>query len=67
LTQADGIELISSVNAITATLWQISYPSAAVGELYRSDPRLAHADVDFAPSLRRQVETVILGLLARVR
>jgi AcrR family transcriptional regulator len=65
LTASDGRELISTVNAITGALWQISHPTEAVAELYRTDPHLGHAVVDFAPSLRRQVETAILGLLAR--
>ena len=67
LTRADARALISAVNALTSTLWQISHPTAAVAELYRSDPRLGHAVIDFPPNLRRQLETVILGLLARHR
>ncbi|MBM7783751.1 TetR/AcrR family transcriptional regulator [Tenggerimyces flavus] len=65
LTKADARALISAANAFASTLWQISHPTAAVAELYRTDPHLAHAVVDFAPSLRRQTETTILGLLTR--
>jgi AcrR family transcriptional regulator len=65
LTYADGRELISTVNAVAGALWQISHPPAAVAEVYRQDPRLGHAVVDFAPSLRRQIETTVLGLLTR--
>jgi AcrR family transcriptional regulator len=65
LTAQDAYELVSSTNAITSSLWQVSHPTEAVGELYRTDPHLGHAVVDFPPSLRRQVETVILGLLSR--
>jgi AcrR family transcriptional regulator len=65
LTYADGRELLSTVTAVAGALWQISHPPEAVAALYRSDPRLGRAAVDFASSLRRQVETTILGLLAR--
>jgi AcrR family transcriptional regulator len=65
LTEADVLALISAVNSLTSTLWQISHPTAAVAELYRTDPQLGHAVVDFAPSLGQHTETMLLGLLAR--
>ncbi|WP_037255879.1 TetR/AcrR family transcriptional regulator [Kibdelosporangium aridum] len=65
LTKDEGWSLISAVNALASTLWQITHPTAAVAELYRTDPQIGHAVGDFGPNLREQTETFILGLLAR--
>lgn len=65
LTDADAHELVSAVNAFASTLWQITHPTDAVAELYRTDPQIGHAVGEFGPNLRQQTETFILGLLAR--
>jgi AcrR family transcriptional regulator len=66
LSQADGLDLISAVTALAATLWQYSHPPAVLTELYATDPRLAHAAVDFTPRLRHLTRAVILGLTGPV-
>jgi AcrR family transcriptional regulator len=65
LTEADGRALVTAVCALTSSLWQVSHPPEPVAAMYRSNPELGHATVDFAPDLYNQAETVILGLLSR--
>jgi AcrR family transcriptional regulator len=67
LTEADGRALVTAVCALASSLWQVSHPTEPIAALYRSDPHLGHAMIDFAPDLYDQTETVILGLLSRRR
>jgi AcrR family transcriptional regulator len=62
LSQADGLDLVSSVTALAASLWQYSHPPAVLTEIYDTDPRLAHAAVDFTPRLTHLTRAMILGL-----
>jgi hypothetical protein len=62
MSHADGRDLIAAVTALAATLWQYSHPPAALAELYATDPRIAHAAVDFTPRLQHLTHAVIRGL-----
>jgi AcrR family transcriptional regulator len=62
MSQADGRDLIAAVTALAASLWQYSHPPEVLAGLYATDPRLAHAAVDFTPRLERLTRAVILGL-----
>jgi hypothetical protein len=42
-------------------MWPIANPPAALAALYEQDPALAHACVDFAPTLNRLVTRLIAG------
>ncbi|HWG63450.1 MAG TPA: TetR family transcriptional regulator [Streptosporangiaceae bacterium] len=57
-------DLVTTTMALAQSLWQIAHPPATLVELYREDPRLAHASIDFAPNLARLLQASILGLMA---
>ncbi len=64
LRPGGGIDLVVGVTALAASLWQISHPPQTLADLYRSDPRLAHAAVDFPVRLRHLTLALITGLAA---
>lgn len=57
-----GTDLIAGVTAIAASLWQTSNPPDTLARLYVSDPRLAHAIVEFAPRLERLAGLLLAGV-----
>jgi AcrR family transcriptional regulator len=60
---AEGaIDLVAGVTALAASLWQTAHPPETLAELYRQDPRLAHAAGDFAARLYRLTFALITGL-----
>jgi AcrR family transcriptional regulator len=59
-----GIDLVAGVTALAASLWQTSHPPETLAELYRSDPRLAHAAMDFPVRLHHLTHALITGLAA---
>jgi AcrR family transcriptional regulator len=59
-----GIDLVAGVTALAASLWQTSHPPETLAQLYRSDPRLAHAAMDFPVRLRHLTHALITGLAA---
>lgn len=63
LTPRQGRQVVSMVAGLAGALWQISHPAPPVGRLYAVEPRLAHAAVDFEPTLRSDVEVIIEGAL----
>jgi AcrR family transcriptional regulator len=63
LTPRQGRQVVSMVAGLAGALWQISHPAPPVGRLYAVEPRLAHAAVDFEPTLRSDVEVIIEGTL----
>ncbi|HWG12163.1 MAG TPA: hypothetical protein VG268_02700 [Streptosporangiaceae bacterium] len=65
LSEADAFRLAGSTLVSTAALWQQCQPSAAILAAYDADPSLAVLRLDFAPTLREMLETLISGLLAR--
>jgi hypothetical protein len=62
MSPADGRDLIAAVTALAANLWQYSRPPEVLAELYVTDPRLAHAAMDFTPRLEHLTHAVIVGL-----
>ena len=66
LTAGEGRRAVSMVTGLAGALWQISHPVPAVAGIYAAEPRLAHAAVDFEPTLRGDAEVIIEGIL-RVR
>lgn len=62
LTETDLMDLVVTVSAVAASLHQIAHPPPALAALYRDDPALGHAAVDFVPTLRRITETFLKGL-----
>jgi AcrR family transcriptional regulator len=65
LSEQDSEEIVGAVSAIAATLWQMTLPPRAVAELYAEKPELAHGYGDFAATIARFTETLILGMRAR--
>ena len=61
LGAAGAGDLVAVATSLAGTFWQISTPSAEVAELYRSDPRLAHALIELEPRLRRILTAYLLG------
>ena len=49
--------------SLAGALWQISTPSAALAELYETDPELVHARVELTPRLRRTAQILLAGLI----
>lgn len=54
-------DLIAAVTSVAAGLHQIAHPPPTLAALYREDPQLGHATVDFAASLHRITEVILLG------
>lgn len=64
LTETAAVDLVATATSLAGTFWQISTPSAEVAELYRSDPRMAHALIDLEPRLRRILSALLRGALS---
>lgn len=56
-------DLVALATSVAGTFWQISTPPPEIAELYRADPRLGHALVDFEPRLRRILTAYLTGSL----
>jgi AcrR family transcriptional regulator len=61
LADADLWDLIAAVTSVAAGLHQVVHPPPTLAALYREDPQLGHADVEFAASLQRITEVILLG------
>ena len=55
-------EVVSCAALLAGSMWQIATPPPALAALYRSEPALGHAIVDFAPLLAQRVRVLIAGL-----
>ncbi|WP_431218926.1 TetR family transcriptional regulator [Leifsonia xyli] len=64
LSDTAARDLVAVATSVAGTFWQISTPPPAIAELYRSDPRLGHALVEFEPRLRRILTTYLAGAVA---
>lgn len=65
LTAQDGDDLVGSIAAIAATLYQATRPPPTLAKLYLEHPTLAHAYYEFVPTIVRLVEILVLGMRAR--
>lgn len=57
-----GREIVAGVALLGAGLWPIANPPAALAVLYKTDPALAAACVEFVPTLQRLVRVVTEGI-----
>ncbi|WP_423463435.1 TetR family transcriptional regulator [Promicromonospora sp. MS192] len=64
LTEQDGVDLIAAATSMAGTFHQIATPGPEVAELYRSDPRMAHALVEVEPRLARILAAMLRGLVS---
>lgn len=56
------VDVIATATSLAGALWQMATPGPEVMELYRSDPRLAHAVVEVGPRLVRVLSALLAGL-----
>ncbi|SDZ52508.1 TetR/AcrR family transcriptional regulator [Herbiconiux ginsengi] len=61
LTVEQSIDLIAAATSLSGAYWQMATPGPAVEQLYRSDPRLAHAVVDVEPRVARTLAAMLEG------
>jgi AcrR family transcriptional regulator len=64
LSEEQSVDVIATATSLAGALWQMATPAPEVRELYRSDPRLAHAVVDVGPRLTRVLTALLAGLTA---
>jgi AcrR family transcriptional regulator len=62
LTEQESVDVIATATSLAGALWQMATPGPQVQELYRSDPRLAHAVVEVGPRLTRVLTAMLTGL-----
>jgi len=62
LTEQQAVDVIATATSLAGALWQMATPSTEVQDLYRSDPRLAHAVVEVGPRLARVLTGLLTGL-----
>ena len=62
LTAEQAVDVIANATSLAGALWQMATPGPEVEDLYRSDPRLAHAIVDVGPRLARVLTAMLTGL-----
>ncbi|WP_166664064.1 TetR/AcrR family transcriptional regulator [Actinophytocola oryzae] len=65
LSEGDAQEIVGAVSAVAASLRQIAHPPPAVAQVYAEHPELALGYDDFAATVARFTETIILGTRAR--
>ena len=61
LTEQQCVDVIATATSLAGAFWQMATPGPEVAELYRGDPRLAHAIVEVGPRLTRVLTAVISG------
>jgi AcrR family transcriptional regulator len=62
LTEQETVDVIATATSLAGALWQMATPGPEALELYRSDPRLAHAVVEVGPRLTRVLTAMLTGL-----
>jgi AcrR family transcriptional regulator len=60
LSERQARNVVTTATGMAGALWQMSAPGTELRDLYRADPRLAHALVDVGPRLT----DILTGLLA---
>ena len=63
LGEQQRVDVIATATSLAGALWQMATPGPLVRELYRSDPRLAHAIVEIGPRLTRVLTAQLTGLI----
>jgi hypothetical protein len=51
--------------SLAGTLWHVAHPPVVLERVYRADPRLSLACVEFRPELAALLDTFVLGLTAQ--
>jgi AcrR family transcriptional regulator len=67
LTERDTVDIIAAATSLSGALFQMATPSPEIAELYRSDPRLAHAVIDVEPRVARMLAAMIDGFVSSAR
>jgi AcrR family transcriptional regulator len=62
LDEQPSVDVIATATSLAGALWQMATPGPEVRELYRSDPRLAHAVVEVGPRLTRVLTALLRGI-----
>jgi AcrR family transcriptional regulator len=65
LNEQQAVDVIAAATSLAGALWQMATPGPEVRDLYRSDPRLAHAIVDVGPRLTRVLTALLAGLASQ--
>jgi AcrR family transcriptional regulator len=65
LSTQQSVDVIATATSLAGALWQMATPGPEVQELYRSDPRLAHAIVEVGPRLSRVLTALLTGQCLR--
>ncbi len=65
LSEQEAVDVIATATSMAGALWQMATPGPPVRELYRSDPRLAHAIVEVGPRLARVLTAMLSGFVGR--
>lgn len=62
LTEQQSVDVIATATSMAGALWQMATPGPEIQDLYRTDPRLAHAIVEVGPRLTRVLSALLSGL-----
>jgi AcrR family transcriptional regulator len=62
LDEQQSVDVIATATSLAGALWQMATPGPEVRELYRGDPRLAHAVVEVGPRLARVLSALLRGI-----
>jgi AcrR family transcriptional regulator len=62
LDEQRSVDVIATATSLAGALWQMATPGWEVRELYRGDPRLAHAVVEVGPRLTRVLTALLRGI-----
>lgn len=62
LSERDAVDIIAAATSIAGAMWQMANPGETLADVYRGDPRLAHAIVDLEPTLTRILAALITGM-----
>ena len=62
LDTQQSADVIATATSLAGALWQMATPGPEVRDLYRRDPRLAHAVVEVGPRLTRVLTALLTGL-----
>jgi len=65
LADTDLWDLLAAVTSAAAGLHQVVHLPPTLAALYREDRQLGHANVDFAASLHRITDVILLGFQHR--
>jgi AcrR family transcriptional regulator len=65
LTERQAVDVIATATSLAGAFWQMATPGPEIQQLYRSDPRLAHAVVEVEPRVTRVLTALLTGFCDR--